>query len=126
MRSDKTLLRWYKLINRKFFDNQLPDNTCVRWINEREQEKYEDMYFAWTSDIEGTSQDDGYHKYVIVISKDKNPGKTAVLATLAHEMCHVSTGMRDDHGPAFEAQRQMISDRGIFRKGAVLKGLTIF
>jgi len=48
------LKRWYNLINKKFFDNQLPTNTCVRWINELEQEKFEEMYFAWTSNIEGT------------------------------------------------------------------------
>jgi hypothetical protein len=126
VRSDRTLKAWYNKINRKFFDNQLPKNTCVRWINELEQEKFEEMYFAWTSNIEGTEQDDKIHKYVIVISKNKNPGKTAVLATLIHEMIHVSTEMRDDHGPAFEEKRQMISDKGIFKKHALLRGLTIF
>jgi hypothetical protein len=93
----------------------------VRYLSELEKEQFEEKYFAWTSKVE-----DGRHKYVIVISKTKNPGKTAVVATLSHEMCHVATGMRDDHGPAFEAQRQAIADRGIFKKGAVLKGLTIF
>ena len=120
VRSDKCLKRWYRLINKKFFDNELPNNVCVRWISELEQEKFEDMYFAWTSKLQGP------HSYCIVISKTKNPGKTAVLATLSHEMCHVATGMKDDHGPAFEAQRQKIADRGIFKKNAILKGLTIF
>ena len=130
MRSDKCLKRWYKIINKKFFNNELPNNVCVRWISELEVEKFEDMYFAWTSDKNDspkTFAEDHYrHEYVIVISKNKNPGKTAVLATLAHECCHIATKMRDDHGPAFEAQRQRISDRGIFKKGAILKGLTIF
>ena len=130
MRSDKCLRRWYKLINKKFFNNDLPDNVCVRWANELEIEKFEEKYFAWTSDKNDSpaafSEDRYKHEYAIIISKRKNPGKTAVLATLAHEMCHVATKMRDDHGPAFEAQRKAISDRGIFKKGAVLKGLTIF
>lgn len=130
MRSDKTLKKYYNLINLKFFHNELPHNVCVRYISELEQEKFEDTYFAWTSSKKDAPQafaEDHYrHEYVIVISKNKNPGWTAKMATLAHEMIHVSTKMTDDHGPAFEAKRQMISDRGIFKKSAVLKDLTIF
>jgi CRISPR/Cas system endoribonuclease Cas6 (RAMP superfamily) len=129
VRSDRTLKRWYRLINRKFFYNALPNNVCVRYINEIEKEKYEDKYFAWTSNVEDMVSDGGKpgkHKYAIVISKTKNPGRTAVCASLVHEMIHVYTEMRDDHGPAFEAARQMISDRGIYKKGAILSGLTIF
>ena len=126
MQSDRTLRKYYNLINRKFFAGELPDNTCVRWTNEVEKEELEDTYFAFTSNVEGTEWDDGRHKYIIVISKEKNPGWTAVLASLAHEMCHVATEMKDSHGPAFETKRQMIADRGIFKKGALLKGLTIF
>lgn len=126
MRSDRTLLRWYKLINRKFFDNELPNDTCVRYCSELEQEKLEEKYFGWTSYLKGTNQDDGRHTYCIVISKLKNTSQTATLATLAHEMIHVATEMRDDHGPAFEAWRQRIADKGIFKKGALLKGYTIF
>jgi hypothetical protein len=127
VRSDKQLKRWYNLINKKFFNNELPNNVCVRWINETEHEKFEEKYFAWTSNKGDIPEADrGRHKYAIIISKTKNPGKTAVLASLAHEMCHVATEMRDDHGPAFEAQRKRLSDRGAFKKGAILAGLTIF
>jgi hypothetical protein len=129
VRSDKTLKSWYRLINRKFFDNILPNNVCVRYTNEQEKEKYEDKYYAWTSNVEDILADGGRpgrHKYAIIISKTKNPGRTARVASLIHEMIHVATEMRDDHGPAFEAVRQQISDRGIYKKGAVLDGLTIF
>lgn len=130
MRSDKTLRKYYRLINKKFFNNDLPNNVCVRWTNDIEKEKFEDKYFAWTSDKKDSplafEEDCHRHKYAIIISKSKNPGWTAVIATLVHEMVHVSTEMRDDHGAAFEAKRQMISDRGIFRKGAVLRNVTIF
>ena len=126
MRSDKALKTWYNKINKKFFDNELPRKTCVRWINDKEQEKFEEKYFAWTINIEGTNQDDGYHRYVIVISKNKNPGRTAQLASLAHEMVHVATGMRDDHGKAFSEWHEKLTERGLFRKGAVLRGLTLF
>jgi hypothetical protein len=132
VRSDKRLKFWYNLINKKFFNGELPTKRiCVRWINEQEQEQFEDSYFAWTSNKEDFSkealkEDRNKHDWAIIISRRKNPGRTAVVASLAHEMCHVATKMRDDHGPAFEAKRQMIADRGIFKKGAVLKGLTIF
>lgn len=130
MRSDKTLKKYYNLINRKFFNNELPHNVCVRYISELEQEQFEDTYFAWTSSKKDAPQafaEDHYrHEYVIVISENKNPGWTAIIATLAHEMCHVATGMNDAHGPAFEAKRLMISDKGIFKKNAVLRGVTIF
>lgn len=132
MRSDKQLKYWYNLINRKFFNGELPTSrVCVRWVNDIEQAKYEEKYFAWTSNAddfspEAKKQDNNRHDWAIVISKAKNPGITAVLATLAHEMCHVATKMRDDHGPAFEAKRQMIADRGFFKKGAVLKDRTLF
>jgi hypothetical protein len=130
VQSDKRLKRWYRKINKKFFNNELPNNVCVRWLSELEIEKFEEKYFAWTSDKrdapEAFAEDHYRHEYTIIISKSKNPGNTAILATLAHEMCNVATKKRDDHGPAFEEQRLRISDRGIFKKGAVLKGLTIF
>jgi len=123
VRSDKTLKRYYRIINKKYFLNALPDNVCVRFVNEEdkdEEEKCEENYYGWAE------RGDDRHKYLIVISKVKNPGWTAKLATLTHECCHLNTDLKDDHGPAFEAQRQMIADRGIFRKGALLRGLTIF
>ena len=118
MRSDKTLKRYYRLINKKFFHNELPNNVCVAYTDGEYID--EERYFGWCDNGIGR------HKYVLYINREKNPGFTAVLATLAHEMCHLGTSLRDDHGPAFEAQRQKIADRGIFKKGAVLKGLTIF
>ena len=120
MRSNRVLKSWYNLVNRKFFNNELPPNVCVRYLSELEIPKFESKYYAWTSKLEGR------HCYCIVICKAKNPGRTAKAASLVHEMLHVATEMKDNHGPAFEAKRQMISDRGVFRKGAVLDGLTIF
>jgi hypothetical protein len=48
------------------------------------------------------------------------------LTTLIHECIHVFLELKDDHGPAFEKVRLMLSDRGIFKKGALVRGLTIF
>lgn len=128
MRSDKTLRKWYVYINRRFFDNTLPDNVCVRWANELEEAddaRWEEKYFgeAWTCTGEHA---DGVHTHCIVLSRVRNVYSTTRMSTLAHEMIHVATNCRDDHGPAFEKWRLYISDRGIFKKHALRKGLTLF
>jgi hypothetical protein len=124
MRSDKALRRWFLIINRKFFDGQLPDSTCIRWLDPDEDEdgvKLEDKLFGYAD-----RADDGYHKYQIVLSRKRNEQLATRLTTLIHECIHVFLELKDDHGPAFERVRQMLSDRGIFKKGALIKDLTIF
>ncbi len=123
MNSDKTLKRWYKIINKKFYRNALPSNVCVRYTNEDdedEEERCEEKYYGWAEKAEGR------HSYLIVISKAKNPGRTARCATLAHETVHIATELRDDHGKAFSDWHERLTERGLFRKGAVLRGLTLF
>lgn len=123
MRSDPTLKRWYRFLNKKFFNNELTNQVCVRWMNDDDETKEyrcHERYFGWAEIAEGR------HQYVIVLSRLKNPGNTAKLATLVHEMCHIATGLRDDHGPAFSEWHESLTARGLFRKGAVLKGLTLF
>lgn len=124
MRSDARLKKWYNAINYRFFLGELPNNVCVRYTNEDdddEEEGCDQKYYGWTS--EGA---DKRHKYVIVISRVKNPGPVAKLATLAHEMIHVKTGLRDDHGKKFSDWHETLTSRGLFRKSAVLRGLTLF
>src|SRR6266436_4479464 len=124
MRSDPTLKKWYKKINKRFFDNQLTNNVCVRWANEDdtdEDERCEEKYAGWANFSE-----EGPHKYIIVISRDLKKSKCTRLHTLIHEMCHLATDLKDEHGPAFSAWHEHLTARGIFKKGALLKGLTIF
>ncbi len=124
MKSDRTLKKWYRTINKRFFDGKLTDSVCVRWTNEDddgELSKCEEKFFGWAD-----KADDGYHEYVIVLSKKMCTPISSRLLTLAHEMCHVASALRDNHGPAFEHWRQHIADRGIFKKGALVRGLTIF
>lgn len=122
MKSDRTLKKYYDRINKRFFQGELPQNTCVRWLDPDEDDpRLEDKIFGYTD-----LANDGYHKYQIALSKKMCGPASARATTLIHEMIHVYTGMRDDHGPAFESARQMLSDRGIYKKGAVIKGLTIF
>ena len=126
MKSDRTLLRWYKVINKRFFDGACPENVCVRWANPEEEEKrgtdWEERYFGEAEHLDN----DPYHAYQIVMSRPKNHYWVTRISTLVHEMIHLATNLRDDHGPAFEQWRQHVSDRGIFKKHALRRGSTLF
>ena len=134
MRSDKVLLHWYGVINKKFFGGELPNDVCVRWGNDAEEReiKWEEKYYGWTTQNPKDGHDPKHHSYTIVLSRRQLTSSTrcyphsAILGTLAHEMIHVATQLRDNHGPTFEQWRQIIGDRGIFKKHALVKGLTIF
>jgi len=122
--SDRTLRKWYRIINRRFFDGACTNSCCVRWANEEEEAEepeWEEKYFG-QADV----AKDGCHEFVIVLSRVRNVAISQRLSTLAHEMIHVATKLRDDHGPVFEQWRQLISDRGIFKKHALRRNLTIF
>jgi hypothetical protein len=124
VRSDPVLRKYYRIINKKFFNEELPNNVCVRYVTDEdtdEEAECERKYYGWTST--GLEK---RHKYIIVISRVKNPGWPAKLSTLAHEMVHCATGLRDGHGKAFSDWHEILTSRGLFRKGAILRGLTIF
>ena len=116
-RDGVTLKQWYAHINRKYFYDELPANVIVRWANPGEEK-----------DVACTEKltDDDTHSYQILLNKAKNPTSSIKLASLVHEMIHIATKYKDNHGPSFEEWRVKLGERGIFRKGALLKGLTIF
>ena len=124
MKSDRTLLAWYRRINKRFFDGSCPDNVCVRWADPEfeTQYKWEDKYFGEASHV----TDDPHHQWQIVMSRPNNKKWIVRISTLVHEMIHLATSLRDDHGPAFEYWRQYVADRGIFKKHALRKGMTLF
>jgi SprT-like family len=122
MRSDRTLLAWYTYINARFFDGACPDRVLVRWADPDEMEsRWEKKYFG-----EASEAMDEYHDYQIVLSRPLNKKWVVRIGTLVHEMCHLATRLRDDHGPAFEKWRLYVSDRGIFKKNALRKDYTLF
>lgn len=126
MKSDRTLLRWYRRINKRFFDGACPDKVCIRWAdpdNDKEKSLLEEKYFGWATTAE---KGDPYHDYQILMCKSLNKKWSVKISTLVHEMVHLATNLRDDHGPAFERWRQYIADRGIFKKNALRKGMTLF
>jgi hypothetical protein len=123
MKSDPTLLKWYRIINRRFFGGACPDRVCVRWADpdEGESRRWEKKYFGVASEA-----DDEHHEYQIVMSRPLNAKWVVRMGTLVHEMIHLATRLRDDHGPAFERWRRRVGDRGIFKKHALRKGYTLF
>ena len=62
MKSNPTLLRWYKSINKRFFDGGCPERVCVRWadVNEEGEKQWEENYFGWAGKV-----DTPYHDYEI-------------------------------------------------------------
>ena len=122
MRSDPTLKKHFTRINKKFFQGELPKNVCVRWLNPDEEEiALEDKLFGYAG-----LANDGYHKYQIVLSRALKGPASSRMTTLVHECIHIYLNLRDDHGEAFERVRVMLSERGIYKKNALIKGLTIF
>jgi len=116
MRSDRTLRRWYLLINKKFFYGELPTNVIVRWANPGEEKD-----IACTEKLVGKK-----HSYEILLNREKCKTNSQKLESLLHEMIHVATHYRDDHGPLFEEWRKTLGERGAFKKGALLRGITLF
>jgi len=116
MQSNRALKRWYRGINSRFFKGELPDNVCVRWMDEtdlEEDEKCEDNYNGFCY-----AEKHGRHCAVIVLNTELKKDKGRLF--------HVKLNFRDDHGPAFERERLLLSDQGFFKKGMVLDGMTLF
>ena len=124
MKSDRTLMAWYRRINKRFFDGACPEKVCVRWADPEMETQYrwEEMYFGEASRVD----DDPHHGYQIVMSRELNKKWIVRISTLVHEMIHLATNLKDDHGPAFSQWHEYITERGIFRKHALRKGYTLF
>lgn len=116
MRSDPTLKRWYSTINKKFFFGELPSNVIVRWAFADEEKD-----IACTERVY-----DERHCYEVLLNRDKNPTNSQKLSSLIHEMIHIATHYRDNHGPLFAEWHLKLTERGAFKKGALLKGISLF
>jgi len=117
--SDPTLKKWYNEINRKFFKNKLPAEVLVRYAAPDGKAKKT----IASADV----SKDGVHKYEIRLNpRLKTMSLTLSLSALAHEMAHVATELKDDHGPAFDRWFKKLSNRGLFKKGALRKDITLF
>jgi hypothetical protein len=45
---------------------------------------------------------------------------------LLHETIHVATQLNDNHGEAFSDWHMKLTERGAFKKGAMIRGITLF
>ena len=116
MQSDRTLKKWYSVINKKFFFGELPANVIVRWALPDEERD-----IACTEKLAGKK-----HSYELLLNREKIKTQSQKLSSLLHEMIHVATHFRDQHGPLFEEWRTKLGERGAFRKGALVKGVCLF
>lgn len=113
MQSDRTLKKWYTLINKKFFFGELPANVIVCWGEEVDIascQEFEKEKFC----------------FVIRLNREKITTASQKLSSLLHEMIHVATRQRDNHGPLFDEWHKKLTERGAFKKGALLKGICLF
>jgi len=60
------------------------------------------------------------------LNREKNSTNSQKLSTLIHEMIHIATHFKDSHGPLFAEWHLKLTERGAFKKGALLKGITLF
>ncbi len=116
MKSDRTLKKWYSVINKKFFFGELPANVIVRWAFPGEEKD-----IACTEKLVGKK-----HSYELLLNREKIHTQSQKLSSLLHEMIHVATHFRDSHGPLFEEWRTKLGERGAFKKNAVMKGVCLF
>lgn len=124
VRSDPTLKKWYRTINKRFFENQLTNKVCVRWANEDdndEEERCEEKYNGWAEHSEEKT-----HQYVVVLGRECRKDAFLRFNTLAHEMIHVATDLKDSHGDVFSAWHAQLTEKGLFKKGVFRKGWTLF
>src|ERR1035437_6130593 len=115
-KSDKSLKRYYNIINKKFFYGELPTNVIVRWAELGEEK-----------DIASTNPPKkACHSYVILLNHDKVTTRSIKLSSLLHETIHVATQLNDNHGSAFSEWHVKLMERGAFKKGALIRGITLF
>jgi len=115
-KSDKSLKRYYEIINTKFYYGELPRNVIVRWAEPGEE-----------TDIASTnSPKNERHSFVILLNRDKITTRSIKLSSLLHETIHVITKNRDDHGAIYSEWHEKLVERGAFKKGALIKGVTLF
>jgi|ERR1039458_2261629 hypothetical protein len=115
--STRSLRAWYERINAKFFYGELPANVIVRWTAPEDNE----------NDIAAVhAADNKRYSWIIILNAKKISTKSQLLSSLLHECIHVATGNRDCHGSVFSEWHQKLTDRGAFRKGALIKNVTLF
>lgn len=116
MKSDPQLRQWYKVFNRKWFNNRLPLDTKLYYAEELVgAENARSTTFGEAEWEHETGQ-----AQIRINPQLRELGmKSVVLATLLHEMAHLEEFRRrikGDHGPGWEAIMLRLAKRGAFSK----------
>ncbi len=115
-RSDRTLKRYYRRYKRQYpqLFGSLPDgrDIIIRWGDKRSDRDGLKSAVAVTY-----SPAIDKEPWEIVFDKTLRRLKfwNIVKLTLFHEMCHVASRNRDNHGPAFQRRMKMLAANGAFR-----------
>ena len=115
-KNTRSLKAWYDRINEKFFFKELPANVIVRWAEPGEENDI--------ASCNGPKNE--RHKFVILLNKDKIKTQSQKLSALLHECIHVATNNMDCHADAFAEWHLKLTERGAFRKSALIKDQTLF
>lgn len=113
MRSHPTLKRWFRVLNAKWFDNALPDDTYVF---------YDDVKFSTARHKRTYAEADWKTVPIIRINPAlREQGWTSVIKeSLLHEMAHLEEqrryGRMGDHDENWEVIMRELALRGAFSK----------
>lgn len=92
----KDLAKAFKYFNRKYFNNELPPSTDLRW-----EPLKECMGYCTVDEI---ALDLGIRKWGAIWK-----------FTLLHEMCHLKCGQKAAHGPKWQAEMLRLATAGAFK-----------
>lgn len=105
----KTLQRWYKRINRGYFNNSLPHTVDIRIVD-----KIDAKNSAWAETSNWMDEEGALEFYQIKFVKYLVKfSRTFTCLVLYHEMCHLAAGLHNGHNKVFDKNISRL-----FRKGA--------
>lgn len=115
MRIDRTLTENYNYLNRRYFAGELPA-ADVGWGTIRDLRVGRGKRAAIAQTVWDPAKK-GERPQILINVLLRRLGWNGVTAfSLLHEMVHVKTRMRDNHGPAFEREMRKLAEKGAFAK----------
>ena len=101
------LKHWYKVFNRKYFKNELP-NLEVKFSKE-----LPDQMMGGSRWNRKRGKDASFN--AIWINWAHRKGTVIAIQTLLHEMCHIAIGPRYNHGTRFHKQIDRLYKAGAYK-----------
>lgn len=104
MKNDKTLKRWFREYNKRYFDNALP-NATIFW----------EPAFVTTEDL-GEIWEKAPGVFIVRIDPAVKFCGDFTRIILLHEMMHLRLWPYRDHGEKFQAEKARLIFLGAYRK----------